>query len=96
MWNASVRIRHLGNNLLTIIHSHEECFVEHAVGVLLDRKTMRGADCIRRSICESIHVEFDLSLSKILRFINDKAATCELKEFMIQIPIYTDEYYVYK
>jgi hypothetical protein len=77
----------LGYNLLAIIHSHEECFVEHAVGVLPDRNTSFVSDRVCCNTCESIHVESDLSLSKILCLVDNKASTREFEEFIIRIPV---------
>lgn len=54
VWNASIRVRYLGYDFLAIVHRHEECFVEHAAGVLLDRNALSGADRVCRYTCELV------------------------------------------
>ena len=88
VWNASIRVRHLSYNFSAIVHRQEECFVEHAVGVLLDRNALSGADRVCRDFCKLIQVESDLSPSKILRLIYNKAATREFEEFIVGIPVW--------
>lgn len=81
MWDASIRVRHLGYDFLAIIHRHKKCFVKYAVGVLLDRNASRGADRVCYDSCEPIYVESNLSLAKILYLIYNKATTREFEEF---------------
>lgn len=83
VWNASIRVRHLGYNFSAIFHSKEKCFVEHAVGVLLDRNALSGADRACRDFRKLIQVESDLSPSQILRLIHNKAAPREFEEFIV-------------
>jgi hypothetical protein len=87
VWNASIRVGHLGYDFSAIFHSHKECFVEHAVGVLLNRNAFGGADRLCRDTCEPVQVESDLSRSKILRLIYNKAAPREFEEFIVGIPV---------
>lgn len=62
---------------------HEECFVEHAVGVLFDRNASRGSDRVCCNSYESIEVEFDLSLSKNFCLIYNEASTREFEELVV-------------
>jgi hypothetical protein len=84
---ASIRVRHISYNFSAIIHRHKEGFVEHAVRVLLDGCASSGADGVCRDTSEPVQVEPGLSLSKILRFIYNKAATRKVEEFIVRIPV---------
>jgi hypothetical protein len=85
--NTSIRIGYLGYDFPAIIHGHEVCFVEHAVGVLLDRNALSGTDQVCRDTRKLVQVESDLSLLNILCLIHNKLATREIEEFVVRIPI---------
>jgi hypothetical protein len=87
VWNTSVRVRHLSYDFSTIFHGQDECFVEHAVGVLLDKNAPSGADRVCRDSCKLIQVESDFSPSKINRLIHNKAATGEFEVLVVRIPV---------
>lgn len=87
MWSARIRVRHLCNDFSAILHGHEECFVEHAIGVLLDGDAPSGANGVRRDTCELVQVESSLSLLEVLCFVDNEATTGKLEEFIIGIPV---------
>lgn len=52
--------------------THEECFVEHAVGVLRDENALSSPDRLCCDFCKPFHVEYNLSPSKVLHLVYNK------------------------
>lgn len=85
--NPGILVWHFGYDFLAVVYGHMECFVEHAIRALLDIDALSSSDGICCDLREPIQVESDFSLSKILRLIHNKTATCKIEEVFIGIPI---------
>ena len=64
-----IGVRHFGNHFPSIIHRHQEGFVEVALGQLLYLNAGTGANRSSRDSSQFLHVEFDIARRELLGLV---------------------------